>query len=428
MGKTICMSSPPALTPVAVHQQRVRELLARGEPIDVPLGEATGLVLAADLLAKVALPGFDNSAMDGYALRYADVAAATAERPLLIDVSDDIPAGRTDVGPLAVGTAARIMTGAPMPPGADVVVPVEWTDAAQDGPPPTSVRIFQAPGEGQHVRREGEEASPGDVVLLVGTPITPPVLGLAAALGHDTLPVYPRPHVLVLSTGSELIAPGLPLRPGQIYESNSYMLVDAIRRSGCSAEALTMVPDDVEEFNAKLAAVAASADLVITSGGVSAGAYEVVKEAMTAAGTVLFDKVAMQPGMPQGCGTINGTPIITLPGNPVSVYVSFEVFVRPALRARLGFTETSRRRVSATWRGGAAGSPNGKRQFLRAHYDPTSNTVSPVGTPPSHLLASLARADSLTVVPAEVTAISDGDMLEVWLLDAAETATEAARG
>jgi len=288
------------------------------------------------------------------------------------------------------------------------------------------VHIFQAPAEHQHVRRQGEEASPGDVVLAAGTPITPPVVGLAAAVGHATLPVYPRPRVLVLSTGSELIAPGQPLEPGQIYESNSYMLVDAVKRAGGLAKALTMVPDDVEQFTATLRDVAADADLVITSGGVSAGAYEVVKDAMTAAGTVLFDKVGMQPGMPQGAGTIHGIPIVTLPGNPVSVYVSFEVFVRPALRARLGFTETGRRTVQGVWAGGRSTSPGGKRQFLRGHYDLASGSVAPVGTPPSHLLASLARADSLTVVPEEVTALDDGDVLEVWLLDAVESGSSAA--
>jgi len=416
------MSRSPASTPVQLtsvddHAARVAALLTAPDPVDVPLGDCDGLVLGADVVARVALPGFDNSAMDGYAVRAADVATATADKPVELPVSDDIPAGRVDVPPLKPGTAARIMTGSPVPDGADAIVQVELTDAPSTGAPPATVRIFEAPRPAQHVRRQGEEASTGDVVLRAGTTLTPPAIGLAAAVGHPTLRVRRRPRVLVLSTGSELVPVGEPVKPGQIYESNSHMLAAAIRRAGALADTLTLVPDDVAPFMASLKEAAADADLIITSGGVSAGAYEVVKEGLLGTGTVQFDKVGMQPGMPQGAGTVFDTPIVTLPGNPVSVYVSFEVFVRPALLAYLGIEDTERPGFIGTWAGPDQSSPEGKRQFLRGTCDVPSGTVEPIGTPPSHLLASLARSNCLAIVPETATELHNGDDVEIWLLD-----------
>ncbi len=411
--------TPRTLTSVDDHAARVGALLPRPGPADVPLADCDGLILAADLIAKVALPGFDNSAMDGYAVRRAEVETATADNPVEIPVSDDIPAGRIDVPPLKPGTAARIMTGSPVPEGADAIVPVEQTDAATTGAPPATVRIFNAPVPAQHIRRKGEEASAGDVVLPAGTPLTPSAIGLAAAVGHPSLSVYRRPRVLVLSTGSELVPVGEPLKAGQIYESNSHMLAAAIRRTGATAHTLTLVPDEVDSFMSSLQSAAADADLIITSGGVSAGAYEVVKDGLSSTGTVQFDKVGMQPGMPQGAGTVFGTPIVTLPGNPVSVYVSFEVFVRPALLTYMGIDDTERPGFVGTWTGDDQPSPAGKRQFLRGTCDVPAGEVAPIGTPPSHLLASLARSNCLAIVPEATTHLHQGDDVEIWLLDGA---------
>lgn len=405
---------PAELTSVEQYADAVRSLLGVAEPTDVPLAEADGLVLAADLVAKVALPTFDNSAMDGYAVRHQDLATSGTTT---LPVSDDIPAGRTDVPPLTPGTAARIMTGAPVPEGADTIVQVELTDAPQTGAVPERITISEPVEAGRHVRPKGEEALAGDVLLSAGTVLTPAALGLAAAGGHPTVPAYRRPVVLVLSTGSELITPGEPLKPGQIYESNSVMLVSALQRIGATARALTLVADDVATFNERLNAAAADADLVITSGGVSAGAYEVVKDALT--GSVQFTKVAMQPGMPQGCGYFGTTPIVTLPGNPVSVFVSFEVFVRPALLAWMGMPDTERPGFVGTWAGPAQKSPVGKRQFLRGVCDVPSGEVVPVGTPPSHMLAALASANCLAIVDAAAGQIEPGDEIEIWLLDPA---------
>ncbi|OZM82952.1 molybdopterin molybdenumtransferase [Pseudonocardia sp. MH-G8] len=382
---------------------------------DVPVGLARGRVLAADVVAAVALPSFDNSAMDGYAVRAADLAGATAAAPVELPVAADIPAGRTDVPALGPGTAHRIMTGAAVPEGADAIVPVEQTDAGLD-----RVRLSAAPAAGAHVRRAGEDVRAGDVVLSAGTVLGAPQIGVAAAVGCATVPVRRRPRVLVLSTGSELVAAGTPLQPGQIYESNGPMLAAAVEDAGGSAELLRFVPDDVEQFLGRLRERLADGpvDLLLTSGGVSAGAYEVVKDAFTGRG-VEFVKVAMQPGGPQGAGRLTdpgGVAVVTLPGNPVSSHVSFEVFVRPALRAALGHPHPDRPVVTATlsehWT-----SPSGRRQFRRGVLDAVRGTVRELGGPASHLLGSLARAECLVAVPEDVTELAEGASVETWLLE-----------
>jgi molybdopterin molybdotransferase len=399
---------------VEEHQAVVAALLSSLPEEEVTLQAGHGRVLARDVVAGVPLPGFDNSAMDGYAARWAEVGAATAEDPLRLPVAQDIPAGRTDVVPLEPGTVHRIMTGAPLPPGADVVVPVELTDAGTD-----VVEIRESPPVARHVRRAGEDIAAGAVVLPAGTPLSAAQLGVAAAVGVFTVWVRRRPRVLVLSTGSELVAPGRPLEHGQIYESNSVLLVAAVEEAGGAARRLHFVPDDVDQFldtvRSELRADE-GADLLITSGGVSAGAYEVVKDAFGALGTVEFTKVAMQPGGPQGAGAVDGVPVVTLPGNPVSAFVSFEVFVRPALRRALGHTAPHRLRVPARLTGPLT-SPAGKRQFLRGRYD--AGQVSQVGGPGSHLIAHLARANCLVVVPEDVTELPAGAEVDVVLIEGA---------
>ena len=395
---------------VEEHQAVVAALLSTLPEEEVPLAAAHGRVLARDVPATVALPGFDNSAMDGYAARWAEVASAAAA-PVRLRVAEDIPAGRTDVVPLAPGTVHRIMTGAPLPPGADVVVPVELTDGGTD-----VVEIRDAPPAGTHVRAAGEDIAEGTVALRAGSPLGAAQLGLAAAVGVSALPVRRKPRVLVLSTGSELVAPGRPLLPGQIYESNSLLLAAAVEEAGGEPRRLHFVPDDVDQFLATVRAELATADLLVTSGGVSAGAYEVVKDAFRALGTVEFAKVAMQPGGPQGAGTVDGVPVVTLPGNPVSAFVSFEVFVRPALRRALGHTAPERLRAPARL-AGPLRSPAGRRQFLRGRYE--NGEVSQVGGPGSHLVAHLARANCLVVVPEDVTELPVGAKVDVVLIEGA---------
>jgi molybdopterin molybdotransferase len=400
------MTTARALVSVEEHQKRVAALIGTLPVVTLPVPDCLGLVLARGLTSAISLPPFDNSAMDGYAVRAADLAGADRQRPVVLPVAEDIPAGRTDIVPLLPGTVHRIMTGAPMPPGADAVLPVEQTDAGTG-----QVELYAEVAPGTHLRRTGEDVAAGNVVLTAGTALGPVQLGLAAAVGTESLPVHRRPRVLVLSTGSELVAPGKPLLPGQIYESNGIMLAAAVRAVGGEPELLRFVPDDVASFHAALAEPVTTADLVITSGGVSAGAYEVVKDALTGQG-VTFYKVAMQPGGPQGAGTYRGVPVVTLPGNPVSAAISFEIFVRPALLAALGHRMVERRRPVATL-ATAVTAPAGRRQYRRGHYEPGTASVAPVGGPGSHLLGSFAVANCLFVVPEEADALPAGSEVEI---------------
>ena len=396
---------------VEEHQHIVAALIRSRGPEQVPVAAAGGLVLADDVVAPLSLPVFDNSAMDGYAVRARDITAAGAATPVTLPVAEDIPAGRTDRLTLAAGTAHRIMTGAPVPAGADAVVPVEATDAGY-----SVVQIRTAATPGKHIRRAGEDVTTGTTVLRAGQVLGPAALGLIAALGVARLRVIPPQRVLVISTGSELVAPGTPLQPGQIYESNAVMLAAAVREAGAQVAGMATCGDDVAQFRAVLDEYAGRADVVLTSGGVSAGAYEVVKDAFAADGqgsSVEFVKVAMQPGMPQGSGTLaDGRAIVTLPGNPVSALVSFEVFIRPALRTAMGLAPNRLRRTAVLAE--TLTSPGGKRQFRRGVYDADSGTVTAYGPPASHHLRWLASANCLLDIGENVTAITAGEPVNLW--------------
>ena len=391
---------------VEEHRRVVAGLINPRPPVALPLADALGLVLAVDVVAPLSLPRFDNSAMDGYAVLATDVAAAGEDTPVRLPVAEDIPAGRTDIPTLAAGTVHRIMTGAPLPAGATAVVPVEATDGATD-----TVTIRSAPREGQHIRRAGEDVTAGTTVLRAGQVVTPAALGLAAALGLGELTVVPRQRVLVVSTGTELVGPGVPLQPGQIYESNGVMLAAAVRDAGAEVAASPMTGDDVDVFRETLRGHAADADLILTTGGVSAGAYEVVKDALGGSGDVEFVKVAMQPGMPQGAGTLDGVPVVTLPGNPVSALVSFEVFVRPALRAAMGRPDAERPHREAVLTEDLT-SPRGKRQFRRGVLD--GDAVTSYGPPASHHLRWLASANCLLELGEDVDSVNAGSRVQVW--------------
>jgi molybdopterin molybdotransferase len=384
-------------------------------PLELTLLDAHGCVLAEDVSATYPLPPFDNSAMDGYAVRSVDVGGASETSPVTLPVVGDIAAGSTTPYSVQPGLCVRIMTGAPVPPGADAVVPQESTD---QGLAQVAIRAAVTPG--QYVRRAGEDVTPGTVVLTAGMHLGATQVGLLAAVGRDRVLARPRPRVVILSTGSELIDPGQPLTPGKIPDANSALLTAAAQEAGAIAFRVGIVPDDPRQLLDTLEDQLIRADLVLTSGGVSVGAYDVVKDALGRLGTVAFDRVAMQPGMPQGFGRIgpDETPFFGLPGNPVSAYVSFEVFVRPVLRRMLGVDPISRPIVRARLTGPLS-SPSGKRSFARGWLTVEAGkyVVTPVGGSGSHLIASLSAANALIVVPEPTTELEADVTVDVVMLE-----------
>ncbi|MFJ9554753.1 gephyrin-like molybdotransferase Glp [Nocardiopsis sp. NPDC101807] len=403
---------------VEQHVADVLALIADPQPTELDLLRAHGSVLAETVTSPVSLPGFDNSAMDGYAVCAADLESATADAPVRLPVVGDIPAG--DPSPAAVrpGLCARIMTGAPMPSGADAVVPVEWTDGGV-----ATVSVGRPVRVGNAVRPAGGDVAEGAVVLRPGGRIGAGEMGVLAAVGRRSVSVYPRPRVVVLSTGEELVEPGRPLGPGQIWESNSFMIAAAARDAGCEVHRHGFVGDDPRTVLDTLEGLLVRADIVITTGGVSMGAYDVVKEVLTREGTVEFTQVAMQPGKPQGFGAIgpDRTPIVTLPGNPVSAFVSFQVFVLPALR-RLRGLDPRGLPVARAVLTAPVTSPKGRRSYLRGvlegspHGREAAPTVSPALRQDSHQLSALAGANALIVVPEETTELAAGVAVDVVLL------------
>lgn len=406
-------------------EEHLADILTAVHPLPtrtVDLADADGLTLRDPVLAHGGIPAFDNSAMDGFAVRFDDVSAASAAQPIELTVVADLPAGGSDDPPLGRGQAARIMTGAPVPTDADAIVPFEDTAGGLEDSLRV-VRVLRAPARrGAFIRRAHDDLRPGDRVLEPGVLLGPLQLAAAAAADVPRVTVSQRPRVAIVSTGSELVEPGMPRAHGQIPESNGLLLEALVRAAGGSVAARERVDDDGPGLRRVLERIAAGddrADVLITSGGVSAGAYEVVK---TELGDALrFSRVAMQPGKPQAFGVLpSGTMVFGLPGNPVSAAVSFEVFVRPALLALQGRTVLQRPGLrlpaGAEWR-----TPPGRRQYLPAaidRTDPARWTVGPAtgGGSGSHLAGGLARAEAYAIVPAEVSEVSPGDLVDVLLL------------
>lgn len=377
-----------------------------------PIGAGFGRVLAEDLVARFAVPPFDNSAMDGFAVRNTDVTRGRTR----LRVVGDIPAGASSAPEVGPGEAARVMTGAPLPPGADAVVPVEDTDQPQGDAPLPGVVEVSPTAPGRHVRRRGEDVSVGQVVLRAGQRWTPAAAGAAASIGYATVRLRRRPKVAVLATGSELVPAGEPLGFGQIPDSNSLLLAGLVERFDGEVVLARAVSDDPEDFREALAE-AAEADVIVTSGGVSVGAFEVVRQVVE--GEIEFVTVAMQPGKPQASGRLRRADggeqaLLALPGNPVSVFVSAWAYLRPLLAAFHGADATwpSRRMVAADgWK-----TPPGRRQYIPVVLiDEGARPAHRLGSG-SHLVASLHLAEGLAVVPADVEEIRPGDLLDVYAL------------
>lgn len=416
----------------------------------VALSDSLGRVLAADVVAATDLPPWDNSAMDGYAIRSADVAGATEAAPVLLRVAGEVAAGSASETAVLPGRALRIATGAPMPPGADAVVAVEQTTPLgadgsagprgreATGPLPARIRVHEATLPGRSVRRRASDLQLGRVVLAAGRAIGPAELAIIAAGGVARVAVHARPRVAVLSTGDELRRAGSDLGAAGIPDSNGPALVALCAAAGAEARHLGIAPDRLEPTLELLRSAIVDADLVIVSGGVSVGPYDVVRGAFAQVGTVDLWRAAIQPGKPFAFGTAPrgehrpGPPVLLfgLPGNPVSVFVTFEVFVRPALRRLAGRTQAALLRpVDAAVLEEAVTKSIGRRTFLRvaALRDPATGApvrdaagrvrVALAGGQESHQLSALAAADGLAVVPESVASLPAGAGVELWWLD-----------
>lgn len=396
-------------------QQHILGAVERLQPRVVPLGEALGLVNSVAVTAAESVPPFANSAMDGYALRAADVVGATDETPVRLRVVGELPAGRAPTTAVGSGEAIRIMTGAPMPDGADAIVMVERTRPG-DG---ETVLIGFPATSGDHVRGAGGDVQPGDVVVGSGVRLRPAHLGVLASVGRAEVTAYPRARVGVLSTGDELVGDGSPLAPGQIRDSNRPMLLALLRELGAEAVDLGSARDDEAVIAAAIGSAVEACDAVITSGGVSVGDYDAVKVVLNrlAPRSMHWWQVRIKPAKPLAFGVVHGVPVFGLPGNPVSSHVSFELFARPALLRMTGHTEVLRAPVPMTAGAGLTRRTDGKTHFVRVRVE--RGVDGPVaassGSQSSNALAAMAAADGLAVLP-DGPGCEPGTRVEVMVL------------
>jgi molybdopterin molybdotransferase len=400
------------MIPLADVQAEVLGAVAALEPVAVPVRDALGLVIARDVIAGEAVPPFANTAMDGYALRAGDTTGAGPEAPVGLAVVGELPAGRAPTRPVGEGEAIRIMTGAPIPDGADAVVMVEYTERDGD-----AVRIMHAARPGDHVRPAGGDLTAGDSVFAAGTVLGPAHIGVLASLDVREVDVVPRARVGVLSTGDELVESGA-LRPGQIRDSNRPMLLALVAESGAGAANLGMAPDDEAIITRTLEDALASCDAVITSGGVSVGEYDYVKAALDAMGGLQSRQVAIKPAKPLAFGVVAGTPVFGLPGNPVSSLVSFELFARPALLQMMGRSQRFRPEVLATAAHAMPRKPDGKLHLDRVRVDVEGDrfVAARTGAQASNVLSATAAANGLALLP-DGDGVPEGGDVRVMLLD-----------
>ncbi|MCC5949495.1 MAG: molybdopterin molybdotransferase MoeA [Nitriliruptoraceae bacterium] len=401
------------LTPVDEHLREILALLPEPDPIELRLPDALGLVLADPVTSSVSVPAFPNSGMDGYAVLAGDVEAATVDAPVGLRVVGEILAGSASLPEVRAGTAVRIMTGAPVPPGADAVVPVETT--SEDGS--NGVRIHRPVHVGQHVRRPGEDLQPGQPLVAAGRRLSPADLALLAAAGVTRVNCVPPPRVVILVSGDELVPADHEPGPGQIRDVNGPMLSAMVRAAGGVPFFAGIVRDDRKALTYTFDTNLGHADLFLCSGGASAGTADLLPDVIGRLGQCRAVKVAMKPGMPQIRGRIADTPVIGLPGNPVSSFVSFETFVRPAIRHLQGRRDVQRPSVIAR-AGEPLTAPPAKRGYLRVTLarDEQGWIATPTGHQGSHVISSIAAADGLAVVPEDVTEIAPGEQVRVHLL------------
>jgi molybdopterin molybdotransferase len=408
--------SGEGLVPVEEARDRILAQIKPLQPLELPLQEAEGCVLADDVVAPTDIPDFASSAMDGFAVRSNDVADATPSSPIELRIVGRASIGRRPDATVGGGESVRIATGAPIPAGADTIVPIEDCEVVAD-----TVGVLAPSPEGKHVRPAGEDVRGGEVLLKAGRRVGAPELGLLATAGFSHPLVHPRPRVVVLSTGDELIPPSQTPEFGQVRDSNGYLLFGALREAGAVPVMAGIVGDEVEDLREAVFSHLVQADAFVSSGGVSVGDRDVVKAAFFRRGDVDFYKVAMQPGMPQGFGWVEGTPFFGLPGNPVSAFVSFEVFIRPVLRRMMGRRQLTRPEVTARLDADVTG-PVGKTQFARVRVRRTKEgwIASPTGARGSNLISTVSRANGLAVVPPGVQTAHAGSEVTVIVFRATE--------
>lgn len=408
------MADAHATDLISVENARAR-MLAQIPVLGAELADLTALrgqVLAEDVAAAEDIPPFPNSAMDGYAVRAADVAGATPARPVALRVVAELAAGAVATRAIGPGEAARIMTGAMLPAGADAVVMIEETDGGRE-----NVAIRRAARAGENVRPQGEGLRAGEIALARGTLLGPPHMGLLAMLGRTRVQVVRRPRVALFSTGDELVPADLPPGPGKIRDSNRVGLSGQVAALGAIPLDLGLAGDDAAEIRALIGRGLAAADCLVTSGGVSVGDADLTKRVLAEFGPIATLRVAMKPGMPQAFGLARGKPVFGLPGNPVSSMIVCDQFVRPALRKMAGHTELLRPRV---WAAAAEPlqKPAGKTHFLRAIVENRGDRLTARLTGPqgSGILRSLVLANALMILEREVTTVAAGELVPVELL------------
>jgi molybdopterin molybdotransferase len=408
---------PTGLRTMEAHREYLLSCVSELPPFSQHLLDALDLSLCENISSTIDLPRFDNSAMDGYAVRAVDVADASPDSPVSLPVVGEIAAGSAAPHRLSPGTAMKIMTGAPMPEQADTVVPYENSDRGV-----SDVKIFAPSEPDQHVRHRGEDIRAGTELYRAGDLLGPRDIGVLAGIGMDKVLVRPRPRVVVISTGTELVEPGFELdRNEQIFDANSFLLAASVRAAGANVFRVGQVGDDGDLLKRVVTEQLLRADLILTSGGISQGDYDLVKAVIPELGVCDFAQVAMQPGRPQGFGLIGAdrVPMIMLPGNPVSSFVSFEVFVRPVLRKLMGVQPYLRPTVKAQ-AAHAMTSVFGRQQLARgiaSYTESGRRQVELVGGHGSHLLGDLAWANALIILPLETEHVAAGESLDIWLLD-----------
>ena len=397
-------------------EEALDKILSRIQPLGpekVSILEALGRVCAEDILAHREIPPFDNSGMDGYAVRTGDVQNASSNHPTQLEVIDDLPAGFISRKRVERGKAIRIMTGAPIPEGADCVIPVEETKI--DG---TFVSILKAGSHGAHIRRAGGDFRKGDRIIARGDLVRPAEVGIIAAMGRSFISVYQRPLVAILCTGEELVDVDGDLEGVKIVSSNSYTLAAQVKDCGAIPLQLGIAKDRKAEIEEKLRQ-GLRADVLISSAGVSVGDYDFVKEVLNDLGVeMVFWKVAMKPGMPVAFGTIQGKPVFGLPGNPVSSMVSFEQFARPSLLKMMGHRQLYRPVIEAILKQDIEKQP-GRRHFIRSFvtFEDGRYFVTMTGSQSSDILTSMVRANGLVIIPENREIVRAGERVRVQLLD-----------